>query len=370
MISRVVVLGRGVAGLTLAWELARRGEAPLVVGGARPAASEVAAGMLSPGPEMDSVPALGRLGAESLREYPRFLAALADDGNADIGYRQSGVLRLGYSEEQVERLREGVGLYEAAGLPTRWLDARACLAEAPGLGGEDLRGGLLSYDEGQVQPRWMLAALEEAVRRRGGEFREAEVVQVHTRPGTPVVELGGGETIHAAQVVLALGSWTALLPTLGYLVRPVKGQLLRFAGVAGPGRMLYWGQNYLLSKPDGTVVLGATMEEAGFSLDATSGAQELRGLLARVWPSLSGARAEVRVGLRPAAPDSLPVIGPLPELPGAYVFTAHHRNGFLLAPFSARLAATEILDGSRQAPLARLRPERLRARSAALGNAG
>ena len=352
------VLGGGVAGLALAWRLARLGHPPLVLRSSAPAASLVAAGMLSPNPEMNLAPAVGRLAAESLREYPRFLTELGEDTDRDTGYRRSGLLRVAYSQDEATGLREEVGRYEAAGMPSRWLSARACREEEPGLG-DAIVGGLLSYDEAQVQPTWMLAALSEALVRRGGRVMEGAVTDVVAgERGGVAVHVEGGWRLLADRVVVALGSWSGSLPSLPYPVRPVKGQLLVFEGGRGPSRIVYWGHDYLLTKPDGTVLLGGTMEEAGFDVTPTSRSEEVRRLLPTLWPALVDVPATTRVGLRPAAPDSLPVAGWLKELPAAYMFTAHFRNGFLFSPLGSRLAAEEIVEG-REAGLFRgFRPSR------------
>jgi glycine oxidase len=99
------------------------------------------------------------------------------------------------------------------------------------------------------------------------------------------------------------------------------------------------------------------MEEAGFSTTTDQNADELRGVLPRLWPGLIDAPASPRAGLRPASPDGLPIIGWLPDR-GIYVFTAHLRNGFLLAPLTAWLAANEITGGAEEELLRGLRPGR------------
>jgi glycine oxidase len=357
----VAVLGGGIAGLAIAWRLLRRGAAVTVVAGSQPSASRVAAGMLAPMPETDINPALGRLAAEALRSYPRFLEELAEDTDLPTGFVRSGLVRVAYSQEEALHLRESVGAYEAAGMPSWWLDARACLAQAPGLGEAGLAGGLLSDEEAQVQPEWMLAALADAVVRRGGVFMDAEVLEVAPRAEGCIVRVASAASarqLTAAMAVVAMGSWSGLLAGATVPVRPVKGQLLTFAGQPGPAPIVYWGHNYLLTKPDASVVLGATMEEAGFSTAVDDRAEALRAVLDRLWPALASVPATGRAGLRPAAADGLPVIGWL-EPDRIYAFTAHFRNGFLLGPMTADLAAGEIVDGVEADFLRRLRPGRL-----------
>ncbi|HXA41925.1 MAG TPA: FAD-dependent oxidoreductase [Candidatus Solibacter sp.] len=362
----VAVLGAGIAGLSIAWQLLRRGVAVSVVSGVEPAASAVAAGMLAPMPETEINPAIGRVAVAALRAYPEFLDSLAEDTDLRTGFYRCGLMRVAYSDEEAVAIRDSVGAYEAAGMPSRWLDARGCVSEAPGLGGAGLRGGLVSYEEAQVQADWVLAALRDAISHRGGTFVEAEVAAV-TPKGTGVaVRLGAAgstEELTATTAVVAMGSWSGMLAGTSLQVSPVKGQLLTFDGPRGPRPIVYWGHNYLLTKPDATVVLGATMEDAGYALDVDANAESLRDALDQLWPSLRAEPALARAGLRPAAADRLPVIGWAG--PGVYAFTAHFRNGFLLSPMTAALAATEVVGGGKEEALARFRPDRLSAEGSA-----
>ena len=355
--TRVVVVGGGIAGLTSAWELAGAGAEVTLVTSNRPRASTVAAGMLAPMPESSSAVPLVRLASQALHHYPSFLDALAEDTDRDVGFRRSGVLRVADDEDQRVALREEVGTYEAAGLPSQWLDPRGARELVPGLP-ETIAGGLFSFDEAQVQPAWLLEALEEAAYRRGVTFAQGEVSRIAAVAGGAEVHVAGGTRMEADRVVLAAGSWSAALAGAAVPVHPVKGQLLSFEAGGGPEPIVYSGHNYLLSKPDGRVLLGGTMADAGFSLEPDAAAEALRELLPRLWPALVGAPATVRVGLRPMAPDGLPVCGPLPASRAIYAFTGHYRNGFLLCPMGAQLAAREILSGTPETLFAGLRPGR------------
>lgn len=354
--ARVVVIGGGIAGLCMAWELARRDAAVTLVRSGRPRASEVAAGMLAPMPESSTTEPLLRLASEALHHYPAFLAMLAEDSPRDVGFRRSGVLRVARDEVQRVALRDEVGAYEAAGLPSQWLDARSVRKLAPGLA-DDVVGGLFSFDEAQVQPAWLLEALEATLKSRVAVV-DGEVTAVTAGPDGVSVGLVGAEPLGADRAVVAAGSWSAELGGAAVPIRPVKGQLLAYREVPGPEPIVYSGHDYVVSKPDGSVLLGGTMEEAGFSLEPGPELESLRRHGARLWPALENAQSTARVGLRPAAPDGLPVCGPLPGMRAIYAFTGHFRNGFLLCPHGAFLAAQEVLDNAPQALLTPVRPAR------------
>jgi glycine oxidase len=312
--------------------------------------------MLAPMPEASLNPGLADLATDGLQAYPAFLDQLALDAPRDVGFERSGVLRLAFSDDDADLLRTEVTRYEARGIFARWLDRRASALEAP-LAAAGVKGALLSQDEAQVQPGWLLQALREGIAARGGRLETGEVTEISAAD----VSLAGGRHVHAATVVLAAGSWTGRLPAGAGMIRPVRGQLLDFASAAGPRRILFHGHHYLITKPDGHLLVGATMEEGDFSLEPTeAGERELRKALRRLAPALVKVRAETRVGLRPATPDGLPLVGPHPRRGGIYLFSGHHRNGFLLAPLTARLAADEITGLEPDPRLTALRPARFR----------
>jgi glycine oxidase len=165
------------------------------------------------------------------------------------------------------------------------------------------------------------------------------------------VELADGELIAAANVVVAAGSWSGAIPGLPEAarvpVRPVKGQILRLRDPDGPGlltqvvRMV--GRGYLVPRPDGRYVLGATVEEQGHDTRATAGAvHELLRDAIELVPGIAELELEeARAGLRPGTPDNLPIIGP-GALAGLHWATGHYRNGILLAPLTAELVVAGL----------------------------
>ena len=124
---------------------------------------------------------------------------------------------------------------------------------------------------------------------------------------------------------------------------------------------ILWGPGcYIVPRRDGTVLVGATVEDVGFDERATmGGVRALVDAAAMLVPGLDGSSLEsVRVGLRPATADELPIIGPSATMPQVFYAAGHYRNGVLLAPLTAGLVADLVLDGRAGPELAVTRPAR------------
>ncbi|GAT64891.1 glycine oxidase [Planomonospora sphaerica] len=379
----LVVVGGGVAGLSVAWRAARRG---LRVAVADPApasgASHAAAGMLAPVSEVTyTEEPLLRLGLASLARWPAFAAELAADsglGADALDYRTDGTLEVAFGSDDLAALDELAAFMGVLGLPVERLTGRECRRLEPMLA-PAVRGGLLAREDAWVDPRRvtaaLLAALERlgvpvvraratALERSGGTVtgvRLAPAAGAGTGGGTAPGRGGSGEdagrdrVLRGDRVVLATGAWsgTALegLPAEALPpVRPVKGQIMRLRSaepvlsrcVRGA---VHGARVYLVPRGDGELVLGATQEELGFDTRVTAGG---------LWELLRDARelvpgvtelevADVTAGLRPGTPDNLPLVGPS-ALPGLLMATGHHRGGVLLAPLTADLLLEESGD--------------------------
>jgi glycine oxidase len=142
----------------------------------------------------------------------------------------------------------------------------------------------------------------------------------------------------------------------------VRGQLLqlRWTSPQRPRRIVWGPDCYTVPWSDGTLLVGATLEDAGFAETATvAGVESLTTAVTRLLPNAALAEWQmVRVGLRPALPDSLPAIGPLSRAPRVIVATGHYRNGVLLAPLTAEIVRRQILEGVSDPALEWTTPDR------------
>ena len=336
----VVIIGGGVIGLTLARSLRHGGASVLVVEKSEPAreATHAAGGMIAHC-DPENSPAMAPMIAASGRMYPRFIAALRAEAFESPDLRQDGTIAFPADGELPAC--EGVRmLHDDAEL----LHLEPLIA---------LRGRACVLPECTVDPRKLASALEKAARKLGVDFVTGSAV-------TEVAVLGGRVTgartakafYMAAAVVNCAGAWASLIKPFGMPTRPVKGQMVCLvpqAGAHATGPLLRHvvrtPEVYIIPRSDGRLLLGATVEEAGFDkrVDADT-VQSLQRAAANVVPEIGQMRIhDAWAGLRPGSPDGLPILGAT-SLPGYYAATGHYRDGIMLAPVTAQIM-TQLLKG-------------------------
>ena len=341
----VAIIGGGIIGLTSAYFLAKSGASVAVYdrGDLGKEASWAGAGILPPGnPDRAATPIDKLRGIGSVR-FPAFSAELRALTGVENGYRHCGGMEFLTAED--------------AGVPQVWAAEgiafeRLTLAEArelEPLGRVDGEPYLLP-GFAQVRNPWHLRALVAACLRVGVVLRPHEAVAGWLSEGRQVrgVRLESGESVFAKACLLASGAWSeSLLKPLGCTphVHPVRGQI---ALLRGPScsRVLMFGKRYLVPRGDGLTLVGSTEEpEAGFEKRCTpEGIGGLAGFARRVL-SITDTTIETSwAGLRPASPDGLPFIGPVPGWENVFVATGHFRAGVQLSIGTAQ-AVTELLTG-------------------------
>jgi glycine oxidase len=367
--SEVIVVGGGVVGLAVAYELARRGREVLVLDrdDLPGVATRAAAGMLAPTSEADLTDrVMVGLELDSLARYPEFVATLEGLTGESCGYRTEGTLWVALDRDQDGELERLASMQRAKGLAARRLTPAEVVDREPHVSGR-IVAGLLAPGDHQVDPRALARALAAAIARLGGRVAVGcRVTRVEHAAGrvegvTGVTDLEPFE-VRADVVVLAAGVWseevTAPTPPLG--LRPVKGQLVRVTGPELVRHIVRSPDVYLVPRRGGELLIGATMEEQGLDAMPTAGA--VLDLLREAWRLLPAvydlAVAEISVGFRPAVRDHQPVIGAT-GTGGLYVATGHFRNGVLLAPTTAHYLAEWIVSGALPATLAPFGVERL-----------
>jgi glycine oxidase len=366
--SHVHVVGGGVVGLACAWELSRNGHDVTLVAPApgRDGASWVAAGMLAPVTEAQfGESALTALLVEGARLWPDFVAALEADAACTVGYDETGTVTVALDASDRASLDDLLAYQLELGLAAERRSASECRRLVPALS-PALRGGIEVPGDHAVDNRALLDALVTACRAHGVTSVVGTLAALEEGP---TLVLTDGRRIGADRVVLAPGTGLSGIRGLDDAglppVRAVKGHILRLGPLpAAPGaratgplltrtvRALVHGRSvYLVPRRDGSVVVGATIEERGFETAVQAGAvHELLCDARAVVPGVDELELlEASAGLRPATPDNIPRIG-WTGLEGVVVATGHYRNGMLLAPLTARA----VLDLLASRPVASL----------------
>jgi glycine oxidase len=367
--SEVVVVGGGIVGLAVAYELARRGREVLLLdrNDLRGVATHAAAGMLAPTSEADLTdrPVVD-LALDSLGRYPEFVAGIEALAGQSSGHRTEGTLWVALNRDQDGDLDRLSAMQRAKGLAARRLAPQEVLTREPHVSGRIVAGLLVQTDH-QVDPRALSAALETAIGRLRGRVAAGHRVTRVEHAAGRVKGVSGlapdaAFRVAADVVVLAAGIWSgdveAPLPPLG--LRPVKGQLLRLRGPELLTHVVRSPDVYLVPRHGGELLVGATMEEQGLDARPTAGA--VLDLLREAWRLVPGVYdlsvSELSVGFRPAVRDHRPVIGATATR-GLFVATGHFRDGVLLAPATAHYLAEWIAGGAAPAALAPFSVERL-----------
>lgn len=357
----VAVVGAGIIGSAIAYECAARGARVVLLDRDAPGAhaSSAAAGMLAPCSEAHDAGAFLDLARESLALWPGFAARLHEDSGHDPQLILDGLLRVALDDEAAQQVQSQLAWQRAAGIDEgRWLDAAEAGELEPTLT-RDLRGAAWYPGEGHVHSRHAVRALVAAAQAHGAEVRSGSEVIGPAASGSGSrsaagIRLRDGTSIAAAHIVLTGGSWLGdLAVRFGspLPIRPMHGQLAVLHGVIPPPRrVLFAGlHGYVVAKRDGTVLAGATEDDRGFdSTPRPEAGEALRDKAVRLVPGAAEAgRLTAWAGLRPCAPDRLPVLGPLvgDQRATVYVAGGHYRNGVLLTPATARGMAAMLLDG-------------------------
>ena len=362
--SDVVVVGAGVIGQAISYELASRGASVTLLDsrGAGLGSTQAAAGMLVPYVEGTDRPILP-IAAKSLDMYDDFIERITRDAEVDVAYQRTGSLQVVTADEPADELGRVASAARTAGLECELLDAHGLKRVEPQLT-PDATAGLLIHKHGFAVPADLSGALSAAAIKRGARVLvPARARRIEPHSGTIDVHLDTG-LMSATHVVLAAGSWSGEITIDGVPplpVRPVRGQLVQLAIEGAPLRRITWGTRcYLVPASARSVLVGATVEDAGFDERSTvAGVRDLLDAACDLVPQLwHSAFAGVRVGLRPATPDEMPIIGPSPTIPGLVYATGHYRNGVLLAPFTAHAVADLVLNNREDPLLASTSPRR------------
>ncbi len=359
------MIGAGIVGCTVAHELARSGARVQVLETRAPGqgATRASAGILAPYIE-GHADIFRDLGARSLELYDGFIERLRADSGHELVYQRNGTFELAFSDDDVERLTALSAVLWKQGVEARWVPPAAFDAVEPHAS-RHAQGALLIPIHGFVGVTALTLAAAAAAGRAGAKLKtEIGAIRIYPLPANRVGVQTSSSMWDADRVVLAAGSWSSQITVQDadpVPVNPIRGQLIQLQAEAGAIRRVLWGPNgYLVPWPDGSILVGSTIEDVGFDESHTEEAvRQLRAAAAELAPMLDGApMTSVRTGLRPRGLDDLPMLGVSQAVPGLIYATAHYRNGVMFAPLTVQLVSGLVFDRGADPALRDLDPAR------------
>jgi glycine oxidase len=340
----VIVGGAGIIGLSAALELARNKFRVRVIekGRAMSESSWAAAGMLS-ADDPEHPAELAQLAALSMVLYPEYLSIVEQLSGHPVRLRTRATLVTN---------RAGGEFHSRESAAYHAVSAQEAERRIPGVATEDRWFWWL--EEASLDPRDLCVALPIAAAAAGVDLQqETEVLAVASQDSSVEITTQSG-TASAGAFVNCCGAWAASVRHPGLkrppaaAVEPWKGQMLtvRLPPPLDLQYVLRSPEVYLVPRGEGLIVIGATVERAGFDRRVEPLAVErLRALAAELWPPIASAPVvESWSGLRPGTSDGLPLIGSA-GMPHCWIATGHFRNGILLAPATG-LIVRQLLQGS------------------------
>jgi glycine oxidase len=368
----VIVIGGGIIGLSLSIELRRKGASVLVVERGEPGreASHAAGGMLVDCP-LETPTVLQPLATASARLYPEFARELEVESGMKVDLRDQGTIlflskehignpiltssqmrpaaiglaeleslepalrKVVFSRIELESFREGCGVDANTNQVEEFLKA--------------IPGRALYLNERSVDPRALTAAALQTAKRRTVDISSGEeVATVDVSNGRVAGVITTKTSFRSPKVVNCAGAWSGQIAPQAFPTRPVKGQMLCLASRSRNllKHVIRTPEVYLIPRSDGRILVGTTVEEAGFDKRTNvETIQRLHRAAIAIVPELRDAKIlEDWAGLRPGTPDALPILGAT-ATPGYYVATGHFRDGILLAPITA-LVMAEVIAGT------------------------
>ncbi len=347
----VVVIGGGVVGSAIAYELTKQQQRVILVEKNQPGqeASAAAAGILAVASGRSKRGPMYQLKRAGQDLYPALVRELEEQTGIDIEYQTVGVLDLIRNDADEKKYHQLYELRRAQGYSATWLSADEVRRLEPTLT-TNLRGAVHFPGDHHLHNGKLAEAWAKAAAQRGVDVRVGVTVNEARMTGGKVSAVRiGDDWVDVRTVVIAAGSWSRQVGDvfgLAIPVEPAKGQML---AVHAPQLryVVSWDDHYLVPRKNGEVVIGSTVEFVGHNKDVTL--ETLRSLITRAEDLVPGiGKAPLSrfwAGLRPYSPTRRPILCRAPGLDNIVLATGHHRNGIVLAPITGKLICELITTG-------------------------
>ena len=353
----VVVVGGGIMGGSTAYHLAKLGAKVTIVERESVGceASGVATGMISvmsiesPGPYLD-------LGRASFELYKTLAGELQEASGVNSYYGAISWLDLAFTEEDEEANRSTLEWKKSLVPQVSWVVGDDLQRIDPRISTE-ARSGIYYEQLNQADSYRLTLSYIGAAEALGVTVKYTDVTGLE-KDGSRVTSVLTAEgALPCGAVVLAMGAWTQYAePWIGIPVpiKPFKGQMIHLRAPGPPlACNIHYDHSYVTSKLDGSIFSGSYDGFRGYDKSVSQdGTQEVLEGALRVCPAMEEASVEsVVTGLRPATPDEMPILGPVPGLDGVFIAAGHKRKGITLAAITGELIADAVLGIEPRLPL-------------------
>jgi glycine oxidase len=346
-----LIVGGGVIGCSIAYQLSKRGKKVLLIERNQLAgkASKAAAGMLGVQTELKGNDPLYHLAKASRDMYPSLSRDLKEISGMDIEYVENGMIKLARTEEEAQELVTTASLTSPVE-QVKWLSPHTLFTYEPHLS-KDVAGGLYIPKDGNVSASKLTQALGSASIMLGAEISEYTDVYDFMKERNKItgVKTSKGD-YYADETIVAGGAWSPFLMErleMKFRSFPVKGECF---SVKVPGkiveRTIFTEGCYIVPKVGGRLLIGATEHPHTFDETITTGGlMNLMHLATTILPELVDAKWEKAwAGIRPQTEQGVPFMGRSEGWEGLSIATGHYRNGILLAPITGVLMA-DLIEG-------------------------
>ena len=368
---KAIVIGAGIIGGSVAWRLASEGAEVTILerGRAGQEASWAAAGMIAPQAEAQGPGPFFDLCIRAREVFAATVERLRAESGIDPEYDDAGILYVAFDPAEQAELAHRARWQKAAGGVVEELSGDEARKLEPGLAKEVTYATHMPRDR-RSENRQVTRAFAAAAFAKGAQLREGVRVESIVAKGdrAAAVRLTDGAELPADVIVNAAGAWASDIRGLEadrVATYPVRGQMLCFDGLRPlQGPSIFSLHGYIVPRRDGRLIVGSTMEEAGYDKRVTlAGIEKIARGAMKMMPALDGlAFREAWAGLRPATKDFLPVIGPSPSIGNVFYATGHFRSGILLSALTGELIADLVAGRTPSIDLKAFSPSRFAAK--------